>query len=104
MNPIPFQVFGINLLVRLMPEPPADVRVHCPKGSPIRYGPRLKITGWTGGSPLITWGVTTLKAGTDYNARVDATSTTLFVQLLFDVVEIRFFAGRFCWWCFLCRW
>ena len=38
MNPIPFQVFGINLLVRLMPEPPADVRVHCPKGSPIRYG------------------------------------------------------------------
>jgi hypothetical protein len=38
MNTIPFQVFGINLLVRLMPEPPADVRVHCPKGSPIRYG------------------------------------------------------------------
>ena len=36
--PIPIQVYGINLLVRLMGEGPADVRVHCPKGSPIRYG------------------------------------------------------------------
>src|SRR5437762_10954780 len=36
--PIPIQVYGINLLVRLMAEGPADVRVHCPKGSPIRYG------------------------------------------------------------------
>lgn len=38
MTPIPIQVYGINLLVRLLPEAPADVRVHCPKGSPIRYG------------------------------------------------------------------
>jgi len=38
MPDIQFQVYGINLLVRLMAEPPADVRVHCPKGSPIRYG------------------------------------------------------------------
>lgn len=38
MADIQFQVYGINLLVRLMAEPPADVRVHCPKGSPIRYG------------------------------------------------------------------
>src|SRR2546423_8659216 len=38
MTHIPIQVYGINLLVRLMPEAPADVRVHCPKGSPIRYG------------------------------------------------------------------
>src|SRR5207245_9989425 len=36
--PIPIQVYGINLLVRLMAEGPADVRIHCPKGSPIRYG------------------------------------------------------------------
>jgi len=36
--PIPIQVYGINLLVRLMGEGPADVRVHWPKGSPIRYG------------------------------------------------------------------
>jgi len=35
-EPVVFQVYGINLLVRLMAEPPADVRVHCPKGSPIR--------------------------------------------------------------------
>ena len=38
---IPIQVYGINLLVRLLPDSPADdqvVRVHCPKGSPIRYG------------------------------------------------------------------
>ncbi len=38
MTNIPIQVYGINLLVRLLPEAPADVRVHCPKGSPIRYG------------------------------------------------------------------
>lgn len=38
MTNIPIQVYGINLLVRLMAEGPGDVRVHCPKGSPIRYG------------------------------------------------------------------
>ena len=38
MTQIPIQVYGINLLIRLMAEGPADVRVHCPKGSPIRYG------------------------------------------------------------------
>src|SRR3989449_11125028 len=36
--PTPLQVYGITLLVRLMAGGPADVRVHCPKGSPIRYG------------------------------------------------------------------
>ncbi len=41
MTNVPIQVYGINLLVRLMTEGPADdlkVHVHCPKGSPIRYG------------------------------------------------------------------
>ncbi len=38
MADIQFQVYGINLLVRLLADAPADVRVHCPKGSPIRYG------------------------------------------------------------------
>ena len=38
MADIHFQVYGINLLVRLLADAPADVRVHCPKGSPIRYG------------------------------------------------------------------
>ena len=38
MSQIPVQVFGINLLVKLLSEPPSDIRIHCPKGSPIRYG------------------------------------------------------------------
>ena len=38
MTTIPIKVYGINLLVRMMSEVPADVRVNCPKGSPIRYG------------------------------------------------------------------
>lgn len=38
MSQIPVQVYGINLLVKLLSELPADIRVHCPKGSPIRYG------------------------------------------------------------------
>jgi len=38
MADIQFQVYGINLLVRLLADAPSDVRVHCPKGSPIRYG------------------------------------------------------------------
>ncbi len=38
MSQIPVQVFGINILVKLLPEAPADIRVHCPQGSPIRYG------------------------------------------------------------------
>ena len=38
MTNIPIKVYGINLLVRMMVEAPADVRVNCPKGSPIRYG------------------------------------------------------------------
>src|SRR2546427_11264277 len=36
--PSQIEVYGITLLVRLRVEGPADVRVHCPKGSPIRYG------------------------------------------------------------------
>ncbi|MFQ5898924.1 MAG: hypothetical protein ACE5JN_11855 [Candidatus Methylomirabilia bacterium] len=38
MTNIPIQVYGINILVKLLSEVPADIRVHCPKGSPIRYG------------------------------------------------------------------
>jgi hypothetical protein len=38
MSEIPVQVYGINLLVKLLSDVPADLRVHCPKGSPIRYG------------------------------------------------------------------
>src|SRR5262250_1139866 len=38
MTNITIEVYGINFLVKLMAAAPADVRVHCPKGSPIRYG------------------------------------------------------------------
>jgi len=34
----PCQVYGINILVKLLSEAPAGVRIYCPKGSPIRYG------------------------------------------------------------------
>lgn len=34
----PFQVYGINIIVKLLPEAPPGVRLYCPKGSPIRYG------------------------------------------------------------------
>ena len=64
-------------------------------GSPVRYGPRLKVSSWTGGRPLITWGGATLQAGTDYNAQVDASASTLYVQLLFDVVSAN--AGQGQW-------
>jgi hypothetical protein len=34
----PCQVYGINILVKLLEEAPPGVRIYCPKGSPIRYG------------------------------------------------------------------
>ena len=33
-----FQVYGINLLIQIVSEPPSDLRVHCPQGFPVRYG------------------------------------------------------------------
>lgn len=33
-----FVVFGLNLLVRMVPHPPVDKMVHCPKGGQILYG------------------------------------------------------------------
>lgn len=38
MSQIPVQVYGINLLIKILEDPPSDIRVHCPKGAPIRYG------------------------------------------------------------------
>lgn len=52
-----------------------------------RFTPRFKFTGWTKGEPTLTWGNTTLTAGTDYTYVLDADSTTLYVQLNFDVVS-----------------
>lgn len=33
-----FSVFGLNLIVRMVPYPPVDKVVHCPKGGQILYG------------------------------------------------------------------
>ena len=35
---LPFRVYGIDVLVKLLPEAPAGFKLYCPKGSPIRYG------------------------------------------------------------------
>lgn len=34
----PFKVYGINLVVRILREPPDALTVHCPRGASIRYG------------------------------------------------------------------
>jgi hypothetical protein len=34
----PFKVYGINLLVRVLREPPDTLTLHCPRGASIRYG------------------------------------------------------------------
>lgn len=51
-----------------------------------RYKPRLKITGWTGGEPALTWGGAALVNGVDYRHYVDTSTDTLYVQLYYDVV------------------
>ncbi|MEE9182616.1 MAG: hypothetical protein V3U33_08630 [candidate division NC10 bacterium] len=38
------KVYGVNFLVQLLSEPPAGLTLHCPRGSPIRYG-RVIATG-----------------------------------------------------------
>lgn len=34
----PFKVYGINLVVRVLREPPDTLTLHCPRGASIRYG------------------------------------------------------------------
>lgn len=38
------KVYGVNFLVQVVSEPPAGLTIHCPRGSPIRYG-RVVVTG-----------------------------------------------------------
>ena len=33
-----FRVYGINLVVRVLREPPDTLTLHCPRGASIRYG------------------------------------------------------------------
>lgn len=35
---LPFKVYGINLAVRMIKEPPPALLVHCPRGSNMCYG------------------------------------------------------------------
>jgi hypothetical protein len=35
---MPYKVYGVNFLVQVLSQPPAGVTIHCPRGSPIRYG------------------------------------------------------------------
>ena len=35
---LPFKVYGINLAVRMLKDPPAELLVHCPRGSNMCYG------------------------------------------------------------------
>ena len=39
-----YKVYGVNFLVQVLSQPPAGVSIHCPRGSPIRYG-RVVATG-----------------------------------------------------------
>lgn len=35
---LPFEVYGISLVVKTLAEPPGGISIYCPAGSPIRYG------------------------------------------------------------------
>jgi hypothetical protein len=63
-----------------------NAQLTLPSGVATRFAPRFKITGWTGSAPAITWGGEPLVEGTDYTYRIDQTTSTLYVHLLFDVV------------------
>jgi len=41
---MPYKVYGVNFLLQVLSQPPAGVTLHCPRGSPIRYG-RVVATG-----------------------------------------------------------
>ena len=40
----PFKVYGINMVVRVLREPPDTLTLHCPRGASIRYG-QLVVAG-----------------------------------------------------------
>ncbi|HET9111810.1 MAG TPA: hypothetical protein VFN78_13355 [Ktedonobacterales bacterium] len=63
-------------------------------GVTMRWAPRYKITGWTGGAPTITWGGQTLANGTDYTYSLDSNTHTLYIQLSFEVVTANAQSGQ----------
>ncbi len=52
MTDLPIEVYGINLLVRLVADGEVAVQLHCPKGAVIRYGEVVTSTRLPGPSRL----------------------------------------------------
>lgn len=52
----------------------------------VRYKPIYKITGWTGGTPYVTWGGSAFTNNADYQYTVDSNTNTLYLQLYWDIV------------------
>ena len=57
-----------------------------PANVTVRYKPVMKVSSWTGGAPILSWGGSALAAGSDYRYYNDTTTSTLYLQLYFDVV------------------
>lgn len=55
-------------------------------GVTTRFAPRIKITNWTAGSPVLMWDGIPLAVNTDYRYTRDPGSGALYIQLAFDVV------------------
>jgi len=52
----------------------------------VRYKPIIKVSGWTGGAPALSWGGSALTSGVDYRYYNDTATSTLYLQLYFDIV------------------
>ena len=59
-----------------------------------RYKPRLKVTGWSGGEPRLTWGGAPLTNDVDYRHYNDTANSILYLQLYYDVVASGAVAGQ----------
>jgi hypothetical protein len=71
-----------------------NAQLNLPSGVTTRFVPRFKIVGWSKGAPLVTWGGRTLVAGTDYTFMLDPATSTLYLELNFDVVSGSASAGQ----------
>lgn len=69
---------ALNTLATTLDLSPAHVTV--------RYKPVVKVTGWAGGVPQLTWGGVSLVSGVDYRHYEDTTNHVLYLQLYYDVV------------------
>lgn len=74
-----FAASALNTLGATLDMSPAHVTA--------RYKPVVKVTGWTGGTPQLTWGGASLTSGVDYRHYEDTINHVLYLQLYFDVVS-----------------